>query len=102
MAEADIIGEFIEDCLERLPERSGQFMPMDELNTEFEWWCDDKNYKTHLIHRPIDICATSPPTPDKGDFVISVVGVRVWRGFDNGRVQEGKKVGGIELVAVDE
>ena len=43
-----------------------------------------------------------PPTPDKGDFVISVVGVRVWRGFDNGRVQEGKKVGGIELVAVDE
>ena len=28
--------------------------------------------------------------------------VRIWRGFDNGRVQEGKKVGGIELVAVDE
>ena len=25
----------------------------------------DKNDKTHLIHRPIDICATAPPTPDK-------------------------------------
>ena len=27
----------------------------------------------HLIHRPIDICATSP-TPDKGEVVISVIG----------------------------
>ena len=39
LAEEDIIGQFIEDCLERLPEHSGQFTPMDELNTEFEWWC---------------------------------------------------------------
>ena len=39
LAEEDIIGQFIEDCLERLPEHSGQFTPIDELNTEFEWWC---------------------------------------------------------------
>ena len=28
--------------------------------------CYDKDDKTHLIHRPINICATSP-TPDKGE-----------------------------------
>ena len=35
--------------------------------------CHDKNDKTPLIHRPIDICATAPPTPYKGEFVISVI-----------------------------
>ena len=29
----------IQTKMERLPEHSGQFTPMDELNTEFEWWC---------------------------------------------------------------
>jgi hypothetical protein len=28
----------------------------------------DKNDKTRLIHRPIDICATSPPKPDKANI----------------------------------
>ena len=27
--------------------------------------------------------------------------VRIWRATDNGRVQEGKRVGGVELLAVD-
>ena len=44
LAEEDIIGQFIEDCLERLPEHSGQFTLMDELNTEFEWWCGHNGY----------------------------------------------------------
>ena len=35
----------------------------------------DKNDKTHLIHRPIDICTTSP-TPDKGTLSFLSLGVQ--------------------------
>ena len=36
LAEEDIIGQFIEDSLERLPKHSGYFMAMNELAMQFE------------------------------------------------------------------
>ena len=62
LAEEDIIGQFIEDCLERLPKHSGYFMAMHELTTRFEHWCEhnghqpwsQRNFKKALKEREFE------------------------------------------------
>ena len=44
LAEEDIIGQFIEDCLKRLPKYSGYFMAMHELTTRFKHWCEHNGH----------------------------------------------------------
>ena len=43
----------------------------------------DKNDKTHLIHRPIDICATSPLRLIKGTLSFLLLGHSIVRDFFN-------------------
>lgn len=62
LAEEDIIGQFIEDRLERLPKHSGYFMAMHELTMQFDQWCEhnghqpwsQRNFKKALKEREFE------------------------------------------------
>ena len=45
LAEEDIIGQFIEDRLERLPAHSSYFLPMHDLTLQFEHWCGQNGHQ---------------------------------------------------------
>ena len=45
MAEEDIIGQFIEDRLERLPAHSSYFLSMHDLTLQFEHWCGQNGHQ---------------------------------------------------------
>ena len=45
LAEEDIIGQFIEDRLERLPAHSSYFLPMHDLTFQFEHWCEQNGHQ---------------------------------------------------------
>ena len=46
LAEEDIIGQFIEDRLKRLPAHSSYFLPMHDLTLQFEHWCEQNGHQT--------------------------------------------------------
>jgi putative DNA primase/helicase len=46
LAEEDIIGQFIEDRLERLPKHSSYFLSMHDLTLQFEHWCGQNGHQT--------------------------------------------------------
>jgi len=45
LAEEDIIGQFIEDRLERLPKHSSYFLSMHDLTLQFEHWCGQNGHQ---------------------------------------------------------
>ena len=45
LAEEDIIGQFIEDRLERLPKHSSYFLSMHDLTFQFEHWCEQNGHQ---------------------------------------------------------
>ena len=45
LAEEDIIGQFIEDRLERLPAHLSYFLPMHDLTLQFEHWCGQNGHQ---------------------------------------------------------
>ena len=45
LAEEDIIGQFIEDRLERLPKHSSYFLSMHDLTFQFEHWCGQNGHQ---------------------------------------------------------
>ena len=45
LAEEDIIGQFIEDRLERLPKHSSYFLSMHDLTIQFEHWCGQNGHQ---------------------------------------------------------
>ena len=46
LAEEDIIGQFIDDRLERLHKHSDYFMTMYDLNLQFAHWCEQNGHQT--------------------------------------------------------
>jgi putative DNA primase/helicase len=45
LAEEDIIGQFIEDRLERLPAHSSYFLSIHDLTFQFEHWCEQNGHQ---------------------------------------------------------
>ena len=45
LAQEDIIGQFIEDRLERLREHSNYFLSMHDLSLQFEHWCEENGHQ---------------------------------------------------------
>ena len=46
LAEEDIIGQFIEYRLKRLPAHSSYFLPMHDLTLQFEYWCGQNGHQS--------------------------------------------------------
>ena len=72
----DQLGKALDQASEVIPDTVAR------IYLYWQWYrthLNDKYDKTHLIHRPIDICDTSPPTPDKRQIVIFVIRSKIMR-----------------------